>query len=82
MTLAKRTIRATEPSRAAAKLPSLAVRKNCFIERLRQTANVRRAAREAGLASSLLYRHRKSIRPLPALGTMRWLKRLMRWKMQ
>jgi hypothetical protein len=31
-----------------------------YIERLRQTANVSRAAREAGLASSLLYSHRKS----------------------
>jgi len=38
--------------------PSLAVRKACFLEVLRQTANVARAAREAGLSSSTVYAHR------------------------
>lgn len=39
-------------------LPTLAVRRTCFIELLRRTANVSRAAREAGLASSTVYRQR------------------------
>ncbi|WP_109808438.1 hypothetical protein [Sphingosinithalassobacter portus] len=38
--------------------PSIAVRKACFLEVLRQTANVARAAREAGLSSSTVYSHR------------------------
>ncbi|MBW4330591.1 hypothetical protein KY084_06840 [Stakelama sp. CBK3Z-3] len=38
--------------------PSLAVRKACFLEVLRQTGNVSRAAREAGLSSSTVYSHR------------------------
>lgn len=42
----------------ANKLPSLAVRKTCFVELLRRTANVSRAAREAGLAHSTVYRQR------------------------
>ena len=41
-----------------AKLPSMAVRKACFLECLRRTANVSRAAREAGLSSSTVYEHR------------------------
>ena len=40
------------------KLPSMAVRKTCFIELLRRSANVSRAAREAGIASSTVYRQR------------------------
>ncbi|TPG19945.1 hypothetical protein EAH87_08960 [Sphingomonas koreensis] len=43
---------------AARKLPSIAVRKACFLEVLRKTANVSRAAREAGLSSSTVYEHR------------------------
>lgn len=43
---------------ANAKLPSIAVRRTCFIEMLRKTANVSRSAREAGLASSTVYRQR------------------------
>ena len=38
--------------------PSLAVRKALFIERLRESANVSRSAREAGLSSSTVYGHR------------------------
>ncbi|MBA14862.1 MAG: hypothetical protein CMN73_00695 [Sphingomonas sp.] len=41
-----------------ARQPSIAVRKACFLEMLRQTANVARAAREAGLSSSTVYAHR------------------------
>ena len=44
--------------RRRAKRPSLAVRKACFLEVLRQTAIVSRAAREAGLSSSTVYAHR------------------------
>ncbi|MBB5719610.1 hypothetical protein FHR23_002558 [Stakelama sediminis] len=44
--------------RQAAKAPGLAVRKACFLEVLRQTGNVSRAAREAGLTSGTVYRHR------------------------
>ncbi|GAA0737985.1 hypothetical protein [Sphingomonas japonica] len=45
-------------ARAKAKLPSIAVRKACFLEVLRQTGIVSRAAREAGVPSSTLYAHR------------------------
>ncbi|MBR0553880.1 hypothetical protein [Stakelama marina] len=44
--------------RRQVKRPSLAVRKACFLEVLRQTGIVSRAAREAGLATSTLYTHR------------------------
>lgn len=40
------------------KAPSPAVRRACFLEVLRRTANVSRAAREAGLASSTVYAQR------------------------
>ena len=43
---------------AVSRKPSLAVRKACFLEVLRQTGNVSRAAREAGLPSSTVYSHR------------------------
>ncbi len=50
---------ATKPRSARkGKQPPLAVRKACFLEVLRQTANVSRAAREAGLSSSTVYGHR------------------------
>lgn len=45
-------------AKRTAKRPSLAVRKACFIDILRRTANVSRAAREAGLSSSTAYEHR------------------------
>jgi hypothetical protein len=45
-------------SQVKAKVPSIAVRKACFLEVLRATANVSRAAREAGLSSSTVYEHR------------------------
>ncbi|QIG81577.1 hypothetical protein [Stakelama tenebrarum] len=48
----------TGGKRGRAKQPSIAVRKACFLEILRQTANVARAAREAGLSSSTVYSHR------------------------
>lgn len=38
--------------------PSMAVRRACFIEVLRRTGNVSRAAREAGLASGTVYGQR------------------------
>lgn len=44
--------------RAKKALPSIAVRKACFLEVLRQTGIVSRAAREAGVPSSTLYAHR------------------------
>jgi len=44
--------------KGARKGPSLAVRKAVFIERLRESANVSRSAREAGLSSSTVYGHR------------------------
>ena len=50
--------RPKEGGKPAQKLPSMAVRKTCFIELLRRTANVSRAAREAGLAHSTVYRQR------------------------
>ncbi|WP_221795022.1 hypothetical protein [Aquisediminimonas sediminicola] len=40
------------------KLPSQAIRRACFLEVLRRTANVSRAAREAGLATSTVYAQR------------------------
>lgn len=43
---------------AKARTVSLPVRKACFLEVLRQTGNVSRAAREAGLSSSTVYAHR------------------------
>lgn len=46
-------------STARAKGPTMTVRRNCFIAILRDTGNVSRAAREAGLATSGLYEHRK-----------------------
>lgn len=51
---------------AKVKLPSIAVRRTCFIEMLRKTANVSRAAREAGLASSTVYRQRARSRSFAA----------------
>ena len=48
----------TAKNGAASRTPSLAVRKACFLEVLRQTGNVSRAAREAGLPSSTVYSHR------------------------
>lgn len=39
-------------------MPSIAVRRACFLEVLRSTANVSRAARESGLASSMVYGQR------------------------
>ena len=50
--------KAGRSGKAAAGLPSMAVRRTCFIELLRRTANVSRAAREAGLVSSTVYRQR------------------------
>jgi hypothetical protein len=47
-----------EKARRKTKPPSIAVRKACFIDILRRTANVSRAAREAGLSSSTAYEHR------------------------
>jgi hypothetical protein len=47
-----------EKARRKTKPPSIAVRKACFIDILRRTANVSRAAREAGLSSSTVYEHR------------------------
>lgn len=41
-----------------ARAPSIAVRKACFLAVLRSTANISRAAREAGLSSSTVYEHR------------------------
>lgn len=38
--------------------PSIAARRTLFIELLRRTANVSRAAREAGLGNSTVYAHR------------------------
>ncbi len=52
------TSKARRSGKAQAGLPSMAVRRTCFIELLRRTANVSRAAREAGLASSTVYRRR------------------------
>ena len=52
------TSKAGRSGKAQAGLPSMAVRRTCFIELLRRTANVSRAAREAGLASSTVYRQR------------------------
>lgn len=40
------------------KAPTVAARRACFLDALRQTANVSSAARIAGLASSTVYRHR------------------------
>jgi hypothetical protein len=40
------------------KMPSMALRKACFIEELRRTANISRAAREAGIGNSTVYKHR------------------------
>jgi len=48
----------TGKSGGAAKPPSMAARKAGFLDVLRRTANVSRAAREAGLSSSTVYRHR------------------------
>jgi transposase-like protein len=45
-------------AKRTAKRPSLAVRNACFIDILRRTANISRAAREAGLSSSTVYEHR------------------------
>jgi hypothetical protein len=44
--------------RAAAKKPSIALRKTKFLKLLHQTANVSRSARGAGLSSSTAYLHR------------------------
>jgi hypothetical protein len=55
-----KAVTSTKPAKAASgrKLPSAAVRRACFLEVLRRTANVSRAAREAGLATSTLYAQR------------------------
>jgi hypothetical protein len=42
----------------ATKKPAIATRRNLFIAHLRQSANVSRSARSAGLCVSALYRHR------------------------
>jgi len=47
-----------KPARRKTRLPSIAVRKACFLDGLRRTANVSRAAREAGLSTSTVYQHR------------------------
>jgi hypothetical protein len=47
-----------KPARRKPKPPTMAVRRACFLETLRRTANVSRAAREAGLSNSTAYRHR------------------------
>jgi transposase-like protein len=49
---------ATGSRKKPARRPSMAVRKACFLDGLRRTANVSRAAREAGLCSSTVYEHR------------------------
>lgn len=46
------------PKTKGRKLPSPAIRRACFLEVLRRTANVSRAAREAGLATSTVYAQR------------------------
>lgn len=46
------------PPQRTDKAPSMAVRKACFLSQLRRSANVSRAAREAGLAHSTAYRQR------------------------
>lgn len=43
---------------AKAKGPSIAVRRACYLEVLRRSANVSRAAREAGIATSTVYKYR------------------------
>ncbi len=58
--------KAGRSGKAAVGLPSMAVRRTCFIELLRRTANVSRAAREAGLASSTVYRQRARLKAFAA----------------
>lgn len=48
---------ARSPVKKRAK-PSIAARRVRFLDRLRRTANVARAAREAGISTSALYQHR------------------------
>ena len=57
-TMAKDETKPEADAKKRKKLPSMAVRKTCFIELLRRSANVSRAAREAGIASSTVYRQR------------------------
>lgn len=49
---------ATAATKKTAKRPSMAVRRARFLEHLRRTANVARAARESGLSSSTAYQQR------------------------